>query len=155
MLKFLGKFPKTTRIINVRKCKDPYSMVTEDTTQSPSNHSDDVIRPTENNAPQKLSHVNGFSVFMHQQYRILSKRQPNTPSRKIFSKVAALWRDSNKDTRNLYKKYAERIRVRYRYTICGVIDFDDLFEEVVATTKSSGKIMEEQVESDDYDYTTE
>ena len=128
-------------------------MVAEDTTQSCNDQSDDVIRPIENTTPQKLSHLNGFSVFMHQQFRILSKRQPNKPSRKIFSKVAALWRDSNKDTRNLYKKYAERMRVRYRYTICGAIDFNELFEEVVATTKSSGKFLEEQIESDDYDYT--
>ncbi|KAI6658485.1 hypothetical protein LOD99_15285 [Oopsacas minuta] len=146
-----SKFPKTTRIISIKN-SDHYSLITDKTAQSLDSQSDDVIGTIDKTTPQKLCHVNGFSVFMHQQFRILSKKHPNIPSQKIFSKVAIRWRNARQEHRALYKKYARRIRARYPYAISGEINFNELFEEVLATTKTSGKILTDKIESDDYDY---
>ena len=127
------------------KSTDPYSMVTDETTQSLDSHSDYVIGTIEGSTPQKLSNVNGFSVFMHVNYRILSKKHPNISSRKVFSKVATIWRNSEQQNRVHYRKLALRIRDRYLYAISGEVDFNSLYEEVLSTTKTSGSIMEKEL----------
>ena len=124
-------------------------------TDENSPNSDDVIESTELIQPQKLYHLNGFSVFTHRHFRIVSNKQPHLTSRKVLSKVATLWRNSTPDTRKLYRYFARRIRGRFCYSITGVINFRELFEEVLAASKTSGRILIKQYELDDKDYSPE
>ena len=123
-------------------------MVTQQTTQS-LDRSYDV---TEKRKSQRLTYLNGFSVFMHHNFSIVIKKQPHLSPRKVFCKVATLWRNSTPEIRKLYKQHAKRIRGRYCYSISGVVNFGELFEEVLATSKTSGNILTEKYESDDRDF---
>ena len=96
--------------------------------------------------PQNLLNLSGFSVFMHHHFKNVTKKRPHLSSCNVFSKVATQWRQSTPQTREIFRQHARRIRSRYSFSISGVINFGELFEEVLATSNLSIKTLEAECE---------